>query len=595
MLRSRLYFGMFPAAGVLIAVCLYSIFNYELLSKQLVQLQTEQFNAISKIEKLLLATSQVDRAVGLRREGDEELSQRVFERGHDFIKGWLEEQEGFKSEEQSDVEFELFQLVRNLESSTQAAFSSDMAIPAEQLELLLERIENSALASIKVHNERIVGINQSLQTQSSIHFYVVMVGIVVSVVLMGFVSYFMSQRILKPIEALKASANELANNEWETDYEPTRNDEIGELEVAFVDMASRLREYKRVTSEELLRTQRRMEECLNNFPHPVLFLNAQRKFVYRNPSATHLLDALNCEAGNLPPSLASRVETVFGTGEDVHSTDFEETIQFKVDNEELHFLPIVVRIDSEQLAQIECALILQNVTNLRLSDELKSDHVATLSHEIKTPVTSATMALHLLLEKNLGGLNPDQEDMIQTASDDLKRLQRLLDHMLQIARLDQLNPTLDTQPTAAAEIVENAVESHLQIAEAKDIKISQLVEPELPPIRADPKLIQIALSNFVSNAIKYSEAGSEITVYARPAGEDMLRFGVLDDGPGIPEGDIGKVFDKFYQSSRSASKEGIGLGLSICKDIVDAHKGIVGCANRERGGTEFYFQLPIST
>jgi len=593
MLRSRLYFGMFPAAGVLIAVCLYSIFNYELLSKQLVKLQTEQFNAISKIEQLLLATSQVDRAVGLRREGDEELSQRVFQRGHDYIENWLKEQEGSGSDEQSKTELELFQLVRNLENSTNAAFDSNTALPAEQLELLLERIENAALASITAHKERIIGINRSLQNQSSNHFYVVMVGIVLSVVLMGFVSYYMSQRILKPIEALKASANELANNEWETDYKPTRKDEIGELEVAFVDMANRLREYKRVTSEELLRTQRRMEECLSNFPHPVLFLNAQRKFVYRNPSATHLLDALDCKAGSLPPTLESRVETVFGTGEDVYSTDFEETIQFKIDNEELHFLPIVVRIDSEELDQIECALILQDVTHLRLSDELKSDLVATLSHEIKTPVTSATMALHLLLEKNLGGLNPDQEEMIQTASDDLKRLQRLLDHMLQIARLDRLNPTLDTQPTSVMEIVENAVEPHLQIAEAKDVKISQLVEPNLPPVHVDPKLIQIALSNFVSNAIKYSEASSEITVYSRPAGADMVRFGVIDDGPGIPEGDIGKVFDKFYRSSCSTSKEGIGLGLSICKDIVNAHKGIVSCANRESGGTEFYFQLPI--
>ncbi len=595
MLRSRLYFGMFPAAGVLIAICLYSIFNYEILSNQLIERQRERFNAISKIEKLLIATSQVDRAMHLRQEGDDAFSKRVFQRGHEFIKSWIQEQYDLENDSRSPTESELFQLVQNLEGSTQSAFASLAEIPEGQLELLVERIETTALGSIAVHNEAIATINEQLQQRSSTHFYVVMIGIIVSVILMGFVSYFMSQRILKPIEALTHSANRLAGDEWETDYQPTRSDEIGELEVAFVDMAQRLREYKRITSNQLVRTRRRMEECFSNFPHPILFINAQRKFVYRNPSATYLIDSIGAPKGELHPSIASRVEKVFGTGEEVYSKDFEETISFKVDNQELYFLPIVVRIDNDDLDQIECALILQDVTNLRLSDELKSDLVATLSHEIKTPVTSAGMALHLLLEKNLGGLTQDQEDMIQTAADDLQRLQRLLDHMLQIARLDRSNPTLDTELHFPKTIIENAIEPHFQIAETKEIRVQQQLEKDLPQVFVDPKLVHIALSNFISNAIKYSEPGTEITVYARRAGEKMIRFGVLDVGPGVPEEDIGRIFDKFYRSSRTPSTDGVGLGLSICKDIVDAHKGLVGCLNRSKGGTDFYFQLPDSS
>ncbi|MGK0240288.1 MAG: NtrC-family two-component system sensor histidine kinase KinB [Candidatus Pelagisphaera sp.] len=595
MLRSRLYFGMFPAAGVLIAICLYSIFNYEMLSKQLINLQKEQFNAISKTEKLLLATSQVDRALRLRQDGDNELSKRIFQRSQGVIVKWIQEHSEMRDDSRSESENELFQLVRNLESFTQSAFASFVEIPKGQLELLIERIEASALSSIAAHNEEIELINRQLQQQASTHFYVVMVGIIVSVVLMGFVSYFMSQRILKPIEALTRSANRLPNDEWETDYQPTRSDEIGELEIAFVDMATRLKEYKRITSKQLIRTRRRMEECFSNFPHPILFINARREFVYRNPSATSLIDSLGGKDGELHPSLASRVEKVFGTGEDVYSTDFEETISFRVDNEELHFLPIVVRIDSDELDQIECALILQDVTSLRLSDELKSDLVATLSHEIKTPVTSAGMALHLLLEKNLGGLNEDQEDMVQTATDDLKRLQRLLDHMLQIARLDRGNPTLNTELYSPKTIVENAIEPHAQIAEAKEIRVGHQVEAELPQVCVDPKLIHIALSNFVSNAIKYSDSNSEVTVYARKSDAENIRFGVFDDGPGIPEEDLAKIFDKFYRSSRTPSTDGVGLGLSICKDIVNAHKGLVGCFNRSKGGTDFYFQLPIGS
>jgi len=592
MLRSRLYIGMLPVAGLLIAICLYSVYSYSILVNQLEELQTKHYAAISQIDQLLLATSQAERAIRLRYSGDNDLADRVHNRSQDVIKAWLDERPSIPKESLDPPEEALTLLLINLENVTRNIFTSRPTIPDEDIGILLERIEEVAIRSIASHNDIIIGINARFQRQSRAHFYIVLGGIIASLFLMGGVAYFLSQRILKPIDALASSANKLADNDWETDYKPTSKDEIANLETAFFEMSQRIKEFKRDTGKQIARTRQRMEECLNNLPHPVLFINANRSIVYQNPIAEQITKKLEWHK-SIPKSLSSRVETVFGTGEEMLPTDFEETVSFKIENAQHHFLPIVVRIDREDVKDIECALILQDVTNLRLSDELKSDLVATVSHEIKTPVTSATMALHLLQEENLGQLNVDQKEMIDTAVSDLSRLRRLLDHMLQIARLEKHIPKLNTLPISPSHIVQTAMETHAQVAERKKLDLNAQTVANLPDVLVDPNMIVVALSNFISNAIKYGGTGSHITIYSDANRDGFVRFGVLDEGPGIPEEDADRIFDKFYRSSRTRSAEGVGLGLSICKDIVAAHGGEIGCSNRSNGGSDFHFFLPV--
>lgn len=453
MLRSRLYIGMFPIVGILILVCLYSVYNYKKLNTELIELQINHYSSISRIDQILLATSQMERAIRLRGS-DRKLAETIHRRSSDVLERWLEETP-HSEENESSPKKELALLVANLNALGNQLFDDNKVIENDPLPLLLQRIEDSAIRSITAQNKQILAINQRFQHLTRRHFQIVFLGIAISVALTVLVAYLLSQRILKPIDALTESATRLADNEWNIEYTPTSKDEIGKLENAFVDMAGRIHDYQRITNQKMMRTRRRMEACFNNLPHPVFFLNRDRTLVYQNPIAKDLIHLLRWDE-DLPQQLYTRIETVFGTGEEIHPTDFEETIAFKVENEEQHYLPIVVRIDSEHDQDIECAVFLQDVTNLRLSDEIKSDLVATLSHEIKTPVTSAHLALLLLLEQNLGTLNEDQEEMIQTASDDLKRLQRLLEHFLKIASLEKSIPELNTVPTKVSVILSEA-------------------------------------------------------------------------------------------------------------------------------------------
>lgn len=572
---------MFPAAGLLILVCLYSIYNHAKLSRQLDTLQADGYGSISRVERALLASSQLERAILLEADGQSELALNVFERSIPVFEEWIDEFGG---------DSELTPLIRNLMAMGNAVFLKGQTARTDLLGPLVEQIETVGLSLITNQSSMIKSTNDVLRKGARTHFYVVVSAIIASVVLMGVVAYQLSQRILKPIDALAEAAVKIGDGNWDTSgYVPSSKDEIARLETAFVDMAQRIRAYQRLSDKQVALTRRRMEECFSNLPNPVIFLTAKRELAYSNPAAADLLSTVSWK-DDLFPQLSDRIEKVFGTGEEIFETDFDETVSIKQDSATRYFLPIFVRVDSDAVDEIECGLVLQDITQLRLSDELKSDMVATVSHEIKTPVTSAIMALHLVLEKSLGDLTEDQEDMLQTASSDLARLRRLLDHFLEIARLERKSPRLESVVESPLRIVSLVVDAFSMAAQGKDVQLISHAGNTLPDVKVDLKAIEVALSNYLSNAIKYSPAGSRIEIYAKKVG-DRIRFGVKDEGPGLREEDLENVFEKFFRSRRHREIDGVGLGLSIVKDIAIAHGGTVGCVPLQPRGCDFYLEL----
>lgn len=585
MLRSRLYVGTIPVAGLLILVCLYSIYTHSKLSRELDASQLGERLAFSETERILLSVSLLERALLLKADGDAELARGVYGRSMVSIGEWLE-----KGEEEDLRDAGFIDGVQRLAALGYGVFEADIQVDDAELELLVAEIEESGLRALDLESQSEGSAGSAVRFDSRIFLYVVVSAIVASVLLMVYVSYRLSQRILAPIDALVKAASQIGDGPLDSlDFVPSSKDEIGRLETAFLDMAGRIRDYQRLSDKQVALTRRRMEECFSNLPNPVVFLNAQRGLAYRNPAAAELLEKVSW-VDALLPQLESRIERVFGTGEEIVETDFEEMIALKVDDRLHYFLPIFVRVDSDDAEEIECGLVLQDITQLRLSDELKSDMVATVSHEIKTPVTSVTMALHLVLEKSLGELTEDQQDVLETANRDLARLRRLLDHFLEIARLERKSPRLHSEFACPLRIVSLVVDAFALSAQGREVRLVSRVEESLPEVVVDVKAIEVGLSNYLSNAIKYSPIGGRVEVYACRSG-DRVRFGVRDEGPGLDEEESDRVFEKFYRSHRHRKMEGIGLGLSIVKDIAIAHGGTVGCIRLKPKGSDFFMEI----
>jgi signal transduction histidine kinase len=224
---------------------------------------------------------------------------------------------------------------------------------------------------------------------------------------------------------------------------------------------------------------------------------------------------------------------------------------------------------------------------------MKSDMLSTLSHEIRTPLTGIRLVLHLLLEKSTGELTKAQEELVTTAWSDCERLLKTLSSILDLARMESGKAQLDLRQIPAMRVIEESYYAFRDQAETCSHALRMDVPEGLPAVYADLERIALVFSNFLSNALKYSYDDSEIILMARSLGPDFVRFSVINSGPGLSEGDQARVFDKFYRSSAN-KREGAGLGLSIAREVVQAHDGRIGVFSEQGKRTEFYCDLPVA-
>lgn len=233
---------------------------------------------------------------------------------------------------------------------------------------------------------------------------------------------------------------------------------------------------------------------------------------------------------------------------------------------------------------------------LKEEERMRSDFISMLSHEIRTPLTSIRESVNLIGEELMGPINERQRRFLEIASGEIERISELLNHLLQISRLEAGAVTINLRPIEPAAFVENCILRITPAAEAKGIKIKSCIEGELPYVMADFDNLQQVLLNLLGNAIKFSPPESEVSVaVSTESGNDGIKvsFSVTDSGPGVPEEELSMVFHKYYRAAVTRDQaDGVGLGLSISKHIVEAHGGRAWVRSRVGEGSTFGFTLP---
>jgi signal transduction histidine kinase len=223
---------------------------------------------------------------------------------------------------------------------------------------------------------------------------------------------------------------------------------------------------------------------------------------------------------------------------------------------------------------------------------MKSDLIATVCHEIRTPLTGIRMVLHLLLERKVGDLTPVQNEMIQAARDDCERLLSTLDGLLDLSRIQSGREQLELRPVLPCELLDEARLTFQPQAGTRRITLHVAADESLPPVVADRARIGHVIGSFTSNALKFAPEGSMIQLTAEKVA-DRIRLSVIDSGPGIPQPYHARIFDKFFRLP-GAPANGAGLGLSIAREIVQAHDGRIGLESEPPVATRFFCELPIA-
>jgi signal transduction histidine kinase len=227
-------------------------------------------------------------------------------------------------------------------------------------------------------------------------------------------------------------------------------------------------------------------------------------------------------------------------------------------------------------------------------DDAKTNLVGTVSHELKTPLTSLRMALYLLLEQNLSALSQQQKELLEDARNDADRLLRILDTLLDLTRLESGAAPLERTPVGVSALLRQIAGEAHPFIDSQGQRLAVVIAPELNGVvlNVDEARIRHVFMNLLTNASKYTERGGFITLSAAPEEGGFIRFSVRDQGPGIPTESIGRIFERFYRAPNQENRSGAGLGLAIAREIVVAHGGSIACTSVEGQGSEFYFVLP---
>jgi two-component system, NtrC family, sensor histidine kinase KinB len=405
--------------------------------------------------------------------------------------------------------------------------------------------------------------------------------------------------ILYPIRAVTESAAAIGAGNLDQLVPISSDDELGQLGAAFNAMARQLRDYRQSHNAQLIRAQQTSQATIDSFPDPVLVVDRQQHIELANPAARRLFGALPQDAGKEaalawqpPDALRRPLAEVLENQRQYLPEGFDKAVALPVGGETHSFLPRILPIRDFQGRTVGAAILLEDITRFRLLDEVKSNLVATVSHELKTPLSSVRLALHLLLEETVGPLSPKQLELLVDARDNSERLLVMINNLLDLARLEQGRAQLHFQPDRPAALLQSAIESFRPRAEDRDIDLALDAAGTLPLVAVDEDQFQHALHNLLDNALVHTPPGGKITLSAE-LGEDAVVFSVSDTGRGIPAQYLPMVFERYFRVPGNTTKEGSGLGLAIVREIVSAHGGTVECESRPGEKTVFRMTLPI--
>jgi signal transduction histidine kinase len=229
----------------------------------------------------------------------------------------------------------------------------------------------------------------------------------------------------------------------------------------------------------------------------------------------------------------------------------------------------------------------------RETDQLRRDLIAWTSHDLRTPLTSIRAVVEALADRVI-----DDPDTIQrylnSIQSDVASLNRLIDDLFELAQLDAGGLIFGKVPVSLSDLISDVLERMRALADQRRVQLSGRVSPGVDPVTIDPQKIERVLVNLISNAIRHTPEGGQVTIEAQVS-DGRVRVSVRDTGEGIAPDDLPHVFERFYrgEKSRSRSTGGAGLGLAIAKGIVEAHGGSIGVTSRAGEGATFTFTLPV--
>ncbi len=409
-----------------------------------------------------------------------------------------------------------------------------------------------------------------------------LLGIVIALV----IGYFLSRTITYPLARLMQKAQSIAQGDFDKELEVKSGDEIGKLTETFNYMAKNLKDNLTEISSE----KSKLETILNYMTDGIIAFNLKGDVIHTNPASSRILGEYGITSFQ---DYRSRFGFEYSL-EDVLYLQSKQTTETSLYLGGKTVKAYFAVFTDESKRPEGVIAVLQDITEQQRLEDMRKEFVANVSHELRTPLTSIKSYSETLLDGALEDKDT-AEHFLSVINSEADRMTRLVKDLLQITKLDNKQMKWDFREISLVDLIRSAVERMELEAKSRKQTLECFVMGDIPEIEADYGRIEQVAFNIISNAIKYTLEGGEITVYVGKIYNDAY-FKVADSGIGIPEGDMDRIFERFYRVDKARSREmgGTGLGLSISKEIVEAHSGTINISSKVGVGTEVTVRLPVS-
>lgn len=406
--------------------------------------------------------------------------------------------------------------------------------------------------------------------------------------------------IANPIKELTVSIQQIAAKNYSERVHFNTNSEFSQLAKSFNTMAAKLEEYNNSNLAKLMMEKKRIETLINNMYDPVIGLDENNYVIFANDEAIKIAGLDSTELiGKNAQELATKNDLIHSLTQDIflqNPTHLPQKIPFKIyaQNKECYFeketLSISVTPTGENIGQfVGHVILLRNVTTYKELDFAKTNFIATVSHEFKTPISSIKLSLQLLENERIGILNDEQKNLVESIKDDAERLLKITSELLNMTQVESGNIQLAILPTDPKEMMLYAINATKTQADQKQIQFEFICPEIMPKVAADHEKTAWVLTNLISNAIRYSYDNSTIKLSINESSNWIL-ISVTDFGQGIEPQYTDKIFERYFRVP-GTKKDGTGLGLAISKEFVEAQGGQISVESEFGAGSTFTLKL----
>lgn len=415
--------------------------------------------------------------------------------------------------------------------------------------------------------------------------------------------------ISNPIRELTDSIKEIADKNYSQRVHFEGHNEFGELAKSFNIMAKKLQEYNNSNLATLMMEKKRIETLINNMHDPIIGLDENRRILFINNEALKIAGLKYDETiGKKAEDIGARNDLIRSLVQELiipvqHLNKSEnKLIKIYADGKESYFSKEMIRIEIIPTAEVSAkyigdVILLKNITPFKELDVAKTNFIATVSHELKTPISSVLMSLQLLENEKNGVVNETQKQLIESIKEDSARLLKITGELLNMSQVETGNIQLSLQQSDPMKILNYALDAVRTQAEQKSIQLITETDKDLPFIKADEEKTSWVLINLLTNAINYSPEHSQIQIAIKrgpnTVESNTITFSVRDFGRGIDGKYRDKIFDRYFQVPGS-HKSGSGLGLAISKEFIEAQGGKIDLESELGMGSKFSVTLNVA-